>query len=264
MPVLFVGHGSPMNALEDNEFSRGWRDVARRLPAPRAILCVSAHWETAGTLVTAMENPRTIHDFGGFPPALFEVKYPAPGSPWLAGEVGRSVRKTQVGLDLEWGLDHGAWSVLKQMWPEAEIPVAQLSLDAEQEGAYHYDLARELAPLREKGVLVLCSGNIVHNLRLVEIRGSGPGGFNDPFGFDWTVEASDLVKKLIDAGDHRALADYGSLGRAVQLAVPTPEHYLPLLYALALKREDEAVAYFNDKPLAGSLTMTSLAIGMRP
>jgi len=264
MPVLFVGHGSPMNALEDNEFSRGWRDAARRLARPRAILCVSAHWETAGTLVTAMEKPRTIHDFGGFPRELFEARYPAPGSTWLAGEVKSCVRKTEIGADLAWGLDHGCWSVLKQMWPEADVPVVQLSLDAEQAGMYHYDLARELAPLREKGVLILSSGNIVHNLRLVEIRGDGPAGFNEPYGFDWAIEASAIFRKLIDAGDHRALADYPSLGRAVQLAVPTPEHFLPLLYALALKREDEGIRFFNDKPLAGSLTMTSLAIGVRP
>ena len=261
MPVLFVGHGSSMNAIEDNEFSRGWREVARALPRPKAILCISAHWETWGTLVTAMEQPRTIHDFGGFPRALFEAQYPAPGSKWLAEEAVNAVRSVEVGLDKDWGLDHGAWSVLKQMFPDADVPVAQLSLDYTKPAQYHYDLGKELAPLRKKGVLIVGSGNMVHNLRRVVLRGNSLSDFNTPFGLGWAIEAGDLFKKLINENDHQPLIDYQALGNAVQLAVPTPEHYLPMLYALALKEEDESVAMFNDVPLAGSVTMTSLVIG---
>jgi 4,5-DOPA dioxygenase extradiol len=257
MPVLFIGHGSPMNAIEDNEFSRTWREVGRALPRPKAILCVSAHWETWGTLVTAMEKPRTIHDFGGFPRALYEVQYPASGSRWLAQETADAIQSAEAGLDQDWGLDHGCWSVLNQMFPEAEVPVVQLSLDASQPPQVHYDRARELAPLRKKGVLILGSGNIVHNLRRVVIRGND---FNEPFGLDWAIEASQLFRRLIDEDRHSELINYQSLGPAANLAVPTPEHYLPLLYALALKGENETITYFNDKPLAGSLTMTCLKI----
>jgi 4,5-DOPA dioxygenase extradiol len=260
MPVLFVGHGSPMNAIEDNEFSQNWNAIGKALPKPKAILCVSAHWETWGTLVTAMESPKTIHDFGGFPAELYAAHYPAPGSPWLAQGVKRLVRTVEVGLDADWGLDHGCWSVLKQMFPNADIPVVQLSLDYTQPGLYHYNLAKELAPLREEGVLILGSGNMVHNLRRVVIPGNDFSNFNQPFALDWAKEADDIFKKLINAGRFEELADYQSLGASVQLAVPTPEHYLPMLYALALKTEEDTITYFNDKPLAGSLTMTSLLI----
>lgn len=260
MPVLFVGHGSPMNAIEDNEFSRGWREIGRTLPKPNAILCVSAHWETRGTLVTAMEKPPTIHDFGGFPRALFEAQYPAPGSPWLATEAKDAVKGAAVAFDDNWGLDHGCWSVMKQMFPEADVPVIQMSLDYTKPAQYHYDLASELGPLREKGVLIVGSGNMVHNLARVVIKGNSISDFNLPFGLDWALEANALFKKLIDENHHQELVNYLALGQAVKLAVPTPEHYLPMLYALALKGEDEAITYFNDKPLAGSLTMTSLRI----
>jgi len=259
MPVLFVGHGNPMNAIEDNEFSRAWRELGGVLPRPKAILCISAHWETRGTAVTAMERPRTIHDFGGFPRALYEAEYPAPGSPPLAGEIQMLVRKARVSPDRTWGLDHGCWSVLIRMFPEADIPVVLLSLDYTQPGGEHYELAKELAPLRRQGVLVVGSGNMVHNLR----RAVWPedGDMNAPFGFDWALEASGLFKKLIDEGRHAELANYRSLGPAAQMAIPTAEHYLPLLYALALQEEGEALAYFNDRPVMGSLTMTSLVIG---
>ncbi len=263
LPVLFVGHGSPLNAIEDNEFSRAWHAVGRKLPTPRAILCISAHWETWGALVTATEAPRTIHDFGGFPRPLYEARYPAPGSPWLAQEVQRLAGASAVGLDDEWGLDHGCWSVLKQMFPAADIPVVQLSLDATRTPQDHYALAGKLAPLRQRGVLILGSGNIVHNLRRVVFVGHDLSDLNRPFGLDWALEANALFKTLIDQDRHQELADYASLGPAVQLAVPTPEHYLPLLYALALKRPDEGVTYFNDQPVAGSLTMTSLIIDRR-
>ena len=258
MPVLFIGHGSPMNAVEENEFSRSWRELANSLPKPKAILCISAHWETRGTWVTAMEKPRTIHDFGGFPQELFDVQYPAPGAPELARETEDTLKSVAPGLDLTWGLDHGAWSVLRPMYPAADIPVVQLSLDLNRPAPEHYALARELAPLREKGVLIIGSGNMVHNLRRMSVRGED---FNEPFGFDWALEANALFKRLINENRHTELAHYQTLGEAVQLAVPTPEHFLPLLYVLALKQDHEGILYFNDQPVAGSLTMTSLAIG---
>ena len=260
MPVLFIGHGSPMNAIEDNPWSRAWGDLGKKLPTPRAILCISAHWETHGTFVTAMERPRTIHDFGGFPPELYAVQYPAPGSPQLASEVQSTVRGVRIRPDQEWGLDHGCWSVLKVMVPQAGIPVVQLSLDHDQPAQYHYDLAKELAPLRDEGVLILASGNMVHNLRRVVFRSGTVDDFNAPYGLDWAIEANDLFKKLILENQHQALIDYKKLGSSVQQAIPTPEHYLPMLYSLALKGEDESISFFNDVALAGSLTMTSMVI----
>jgi 4,5-DOPA dioxygenase extradiol len=257
MPVLFVGHGSPMNAIEDNEFVQKWRELGKSLPKPGAILCISAHWETRGTLVTAMEKPMTIHDFGGFPEELFDVQYPAPGSPELAKETQRIIKKTEVGLDDKWGLDHGAWSVIKHLYPKADVPVIQLSMDYYQSAQYHYDLARELAPLRKKGVLIIGSGNMVHNLGLVSWE-----KMNEPgFGYDWAIEANEKMKNFILSNDHKALIDYKSQGRAFSLAIPTPDHFLPLLYALALKEENETLSFFNDKAVAGSLTMTSVRIG---
>jgi 4,5-DOPA dioxygenase extradiol len=260
LPVLFVGHGSPMNAIEDNEFSRRWRQLGEALPRPRAILCVSAHWETWGTLVTAMERPRTIHDFGGFPAELYRAEYAAPGSTWLAGEVRNSIGAAQAAFDLDWGLDHGCWSVLSRMFPAADLPVVQLSLDYTLSPGEHYAIGRELAGLRDKGILVVGSGNMVHNLGMVEIKGGGRD-FSRPYGFPWAIEANDLFKRLIDEDRHQELADYPALGEAARLAVPTPEHFLPLLYVLAAKREGEKIAFFNDKPLAGSLTMTSFTVG---
>ena len=260
MPVLFIGHGSPMNAIEDNVFSKAWRNVAENVPKPKAILCISAHWETSGTMVTAMEKPRTIHDFGGFSQALFDVQYPAPGSPWLAREVKAAMKTVNLALDLNWGLDHGCWSVLIKMFPAADIPVVQLSLDYTKTGSAHYALAKELASLRHKGVLILGSGNMVHNLSRIVFKANAPGDFNTPFGLDWAIEANALFKRLIDENRHQELADYLSLGNAVRLAVPTPEHFLPLLYVLALKQDNETITYFNDQAIGGSLTMTSLII----
>ena len=260
MPVLFVGHGSPMNAIDENPFSREWRQVGGLLPRPRAILCISAHWETWGTLVTAAPTPRTIHDFGGFPPELYAARYPAPGSPSLAEEVRQLLGPGAVGLDLEWGLDHGCWSVLLQMFPQADIPVVQLSLNAAMAPQDHYALAQALAPLRRQGVLILGSGNIVHNLRRVVLATGSLSDFNRPFGLDWALDARALFKALIDQDRHAELADYPALGPSVQLAVPTPEHYLPLLYALAVKRPDDSLTYFNDEAVGGSLTMTSLLL----
>jgi 4,5-DOPA dioxygenase extradiol len=257
MPVLFLGHGSPMNAIEENEFVVGFRNIGKSIPKPTAILCVSAHWETRGTFVTAMQNPPTIHDFGGFPKALFDVKYPAPGSPELAKETKLIVTKTEVGLDEKWGLDHGAWSVIKHLYPNADVPVIQMSLDYYQAPQYHYELAKELASLRKKGVLIIGSGNMVHNLRMVAWDKLNTSGY----GFDWALEASEKMKKFILNGDHQQLINYRSQGKPFELAIPTPEHYLPLLYAIALKEENETVSLFNDKAVAGSLTMTSVIIG---
>jgi 4,5-DOPA dioxygenase extradiol len=260
MPVLFIGHGSPMNAIEDNEFSRGWREAAMRLPRPEAILCISAHWETAGTRVTAMEKPQTIHDFGGFPRELFETQYPAPGSPSLAAEVCRAVGEAVVQPDHEWGLDHGCWSVLKQMYPAADIPVVQLSMDQDATARARYEIVARLAPLRRRGILVLASGNLVHNLGRVRLRSGTLAGFNDEFGFDWAIEANDLFKKLIEGREHDRLLDYRTLGPSAQLAINSAEHYLPMLYAVALREQDESVSWFNDTAVAGSLTMTSFRI----
>ena len=256
MPVLFLGHGSPMNAIEENEFVDGFRTLGKELQKPAAILCVSAHWETNGTFVTAMENPRTIHDFGGFPEELYAVQYPAPGSPALAREIAAMVKSTPVGLDESWGLDHGCWSVVKHLYPEADIPVVQLSLDRTKPARFHYELAGELAPLRRQRILIIGSGNIVHNLGMVAWERLDSIGY----GFDWALEAGGIIKELIINNMHGQLIEYRKLGRAVSLAVPTPEHYLPLLYALALKEADDRISIFNDKPVAGSLTMTSVKI----
>jgi 4,5-DOPA dioxygenase extradiol len=256
MPVLFLGHGSPMNAIEENEFVAGFRNVRQTLPRPNAILCISAHWETRGTFVTAMEKPRTIHDFGGFPEKLYSVQYPAPGNPQLAEETKTLVKKTSIGLDQKWGLDHGCWSVVKHLYPDADIPVIQMSLDFSQPAQFHYDLAGELADLRNKGVLIVGSGNMVHNLGMVAWDKLNA----DEFGYGWAIEAGSKMKKFILSGDHKSLIDYGSQGKAFNLAIPTPEHYLPLLYVLSLQEPDEKVSLFNDKPIGGSLTMTSLKI----
>lgn len=257
MPVLFLGHGSPMNAIEENEFVQGFRKTAQSFEKPVAVLCISAHWETRGTHVTAMDFPRTIHDFGGFPKELFEVKYPAPGSPELARETKNLVQKTEVGLDQNWGLDHGAWSVIKHMYPDADVPVIQMSLDYTKPPVWHYELAKELAKLREKGVLIVGSGNMVHNLRRVAWDKLNA----EEFGYDWAIEASTGMKDFILDRNHKPLIDYSSQGKAFQLAIPTPEHYLPLLYSLALSENKEEIELFNDKAVAGSLTMTSVKIG---
>ena len=252
MPVLFLGHGNPMNAIEENEYAHAWQQLGKTLPKPSAVLCFSAHWQTKGTFVTAMDKPKTIHDFYGFPKALFDVEYPAPGSAEAAKETKQSIRKTDVGFDYDWGLDHGSWSVLKHIYPNADVPVIEMSLDYTQSPKWHFDLAKDLAALRKKGVLIIGSGNMVHNLREVD--------FNKAGGFDWAMEASGTMKKLITERNYDSLINYQALGRAVQLAVPTNEHYLPLLYALALAGDKDQISLFNDKAEAGSITMTSLKI----
>jgi 4,5-DOPA dioxygenase extradiol len=255
MPVLFLGHGNPMNAIEENEFVTGWRNIVKMFPKPAAILCISAHWETRGTFVTAMEKPRTIHDFGGFPEALYAVQYPAPGSPQLANDTKEIITKTNIGLDDKWGLDHGCWSVVKHLFPKADIPVIEMSLDYEQTPQFHYDLAKELALLRKKGILIIGSGNMVHNLQMVSWE-----NLNTEFGYDWAIEANERMKRFIIEGNHKALINYQSLGKVFDQAIPTPDHFLPLLYTLALKEDNESVSLFNDKLVGGSLSMTSFII----
>ena len=257
MPVLFVGHGSPMYVIEENEFTETWKKLGETIPKPKSIICISAHWETRGTHVTAMQTPQTIHDFGGFPSELYEIQYPAPGNPELAKEAIKAITGTQVQADEKWGLDHGTWSFIRRMYPKAEIPVIQMSLDYNKSPKEHYELAKELASFRDKGVLIIGSGNIVHNLR--KVAWDKPD--YEEYGFDWALEANEILKKLIVADDHKKLINYELLGREVQMAVPTPDHYLPLLYALALKNGNEELSFFNDKAVMGSLTMTSLKIG---
>lgn len=256
MPVLFLGHGSPMNAIEENRFTKAFRDAAATLPRPNAILCISAHWYTRGTLVTAMDKPKTIHDFGGFPKALYEVQYPAPGSPQLAAATKDLLAPVPVSLDESWGLDHGAWSVIKHLYPKADIPVIQLSIDYTKPPQWHYALAASLSVLRERGVLIIGSGNIIHNLGMADFQ-----HMNRPdYGYDWAIEARETFNRLLLNGDHQPLLLFNQLGMPARLAIPTPDHYLPLLYVLGLKREKEQVSLFNDELLAGSLSMTSVKI----
>ncbi len=250
-----MGHGSPMNGIEDNEFSAKWAEMAQDIPVPTAVIVVSAHWFTKGTHLTAMDFPTTIHDFGGFPQALFDVDYPAPGSPDLAIAAQKLITSVEVGLDHDWGLDHGAWTVLRHMYPQANVPVVQLSIDYTKDARFHYELAKELYELRKKGVLILGSGNMVHNLRMMSWEMINGGGY------DWALEINDQFKRLILSNEHQPLQAYQTLGKAAMLAIPTPEHYLPLMYTLGLKNDREPVSLFNDKAVAGSLTMTSVRIG---
>jgi 4,5-DOPA dioxygenase extradiol len=257
MPVLFIGHGSPMNGIEDNEFSRRWAKMATEIPTPKAVLVVSAHWFSKGTHITAMDFPETIHDFGGFPQALFDVQYPAPGSPALAKETKSLIHSADVGLSHDWGLDHGTWTIIRHMYPKADIPVLQLSIDYTKGPQYHYDLAKELHSLRKKGVLIIGSGNMVHNLRMVAWdKLDAPA-----YGYDWALQMNHTFKELIGNKTHDKLINYSLLGKEAQLSIPTPEHYLPLLYTLGLQNSKEDVSFFNDKAVGGSLTMTSVKIG---
>lgn len=257
MPVLFLGHGSPMNAIEENEFVAGFRNIAKTIPTPTAILCISAHWFTKGTKVTAMESPQTIHDFGGFPKELFAVQYPAKGSPELAQLTKELALPTTVELNHDWGLDHGAWSVIKHLYPDATIPVIQMSIDYSLSAEQHFELAQKLQVLRNKGILIIGSGNIIHNLQLIDWQ-----NFNkDNHGYDWAKEAhSDFTNYLLNE-DFKSLLNYQNHSQAWNLAIPTPDHYLPLLYTLGLKNKSEELQLFNDKFVAGSLSMTSVKIG---
>lgn len=244
MPVLFMGHGSPMNGVEDNKYTRGWAEITHDLPTPKAILIISAHWETKGTQVFAGEKPKMIYDMYGFPQPLYEVKYPAPGSPDLAQEISETIQYASVETTHEWGLDHGAWSVLTKMFPDATIPCFQMSLNKTRNLRWHYELGKELAFLRERGVLILGSGNIVHNLRYMR-------QMNQPAA-DWALEFDAYVEKMINEGNHKALIDYQDFGQAGLISVNSAEHYIPLLYTLAVQDKNEPVSYFNED-LGGNL-----------
>ncbi|MEI6899487.1 MAG: 4,5-DOPA dioxygenase extradiol [Bacteroidota bacterium] len=253
MPVLFIGHGSPMNAIEDNEFTESWKTLGSEIPRPKAILTISAHWETKGTFITAMDHPKTIHDFFGFPEKLFAVQYPAFGDAKLAGEVHDHSGIPKIEMDNTWGLDHGTWSILTRMFPKADIPVLQLSLDHSLLPEEHYWLAKQIKQLRNQGVLIMGSGNMIHNLRMIDWR-------NTNGGHPWAEAANLKFKKLISARDFLKLMHYDTLGEEIRLSVPTPEHFLPLLYVLALAEEDETISFFNDRCVYGSLSMTSVKI----
>ena len=255
MPVIFFGHGSPMNTLARNRYTEAWRKLGETVPKPEAILAISAHWLTRGTAVTAMATPKTIHDFGGFPQALFDVRYPAAGDPGLAGRVRALLAPMPVQLDQSWGLDHGTWSVLAHVYPDAGIPVVQLSMDGTKPAQFHYDTGKRLAPLRDEGVLVIGSGNVVHNLLLMR-RGEGVPAF------DWAVRFNEKMRGALASGNHRALIEFEKMGEDARLSVPTPEHYLPLLYIAALQAEGETMAVAVDGYEAGSLGMLTAVAGM--
>lgn len=257
LPVLFIGHGSPMNGIEDNEFSRTWSKFGNEIPKPKAVLVISAHWLTNGTHITAMNNPKTIHDFGGFPQALFDVHYPAKGNPELAKYTSELITSTSIGLDHDWGLDHGTWTVVRHMYPNADISVLQLSIDYNKPAEYHYNLAKQLASLRKKGVLIIGSGNMIHNLRMVAWDKLSEA----EYGFDWAIEMNALFKEKIGNNDFKSLLDYEKLNKAAKLAIPTPDHYFPLIYAIALQDNNDEVRFFNDKLVGGSLNMTSVKWG---
>jgi 4,5-DOPA dioxygenase extradiol len=255
MPVIFFGHGNPMNAIQPNAYTEAWAAIGESLPRPRAIVSVSAHWYRPGTAVTAMAAPRTIHDFGGFPPELYGVRYPAPGEPAFARHVRDLLAPATVGLDEDWGLDHGTWSVLTHLFPKADVPVVQLSLDETRPGRFHYELGRRLAPLRDDGVLVIGSGNLVHNLHAYA------WGRHVAEPYDWAVRFEQRARGLMASGDVDLLVDYEGLGRDAQLAAPTPDHYLPLLYVLALRRTGEPVTFPVEGIDGGSVSMLTVRIG---
>jgi len=255
MPVIFFGHGSPMNTLARNRYTEAWRNLGTNAPKPKAILAISAHWFTRGTAVTAMARPKTIHDFGGFPQALFDVQYPAPGEPGLAARVRELLAPMPVHLDQSWGLDHGTWSVLAHAFPDAGIPVVQLSMDGTKPARFHYELGKRLAPLRDEDVLIVGSGNVVHNLMLMQ-RGEGV------LAFDWAKRFNEMVCTALASRNHQALIEFERMGEDARLSVPTPEHYLPLLYIAALQVEGETMACIVDGYEAGSIGMLSAAAGM--
>lgn len=255
MPALFVGHGNPMNAILDNEFSRTWKKIGHQLPRPKAILAISAHWLTKETRVTTMAKPQTIHDFGGFPKALFDAQYPAPGSPEFAKMTIDAVTHSHIQGDESWGLDHGTWSVLLPMYPAADIPVFQLSIVYEKPSSYHYEIGRELAKLRDKGVLIVGSGNIVHNLGQVDWGNTGRK-------YDWAVEFDTKITDWVNKGDHTAILNYQKLlGRTADMAHPSNDHFLPLFYILGLQQKGEKITYFNDHFDMGSISMRSMIVG---
>ena len=255
MPAIFFGHGNPMNALMSNDFTNGWTAIGTGLPRPKAVLAISAHWYMPGTSVTAMPAPRTIHDFGGFPRELYKVKYPAPGDPALAGRVRALLAPIPVGLDERWGLDHGTWSVLCHVFPQADVPVVQLSIDETQPAAYHYELGKRLGPLRDEGVLIIGSGNLVHNLHAYA------WGRHNVQPLDWAVSFEQRARKSLLAGDDRPLVEYETSGRDAMMSAPTPDHYLPLLYVIGLRREGEQASFPVEGFDGGSVSMLTVQIG---
>ena len=255
MPAIFFGHGNPMNALHDNDWTRGWGALGRRLPRPRAVLAISAHWYLPGTAVTTAAQPRTIHDFGGFPRELYDVRYPAPGAPNLAERVRALLRPLEVRADSAWGLDHGTWSVLRHVFPAADVPVVQLSIDESPPPTFHYELGRSLRSLRDEGVLLIGSGNVVHNLH------SYAWGRHPMEPFDWAKRFEQSARELIMRGDHASLVNYEALGRDAELSVPTPEHYLPLLYVLGASDEGDSVTFPVEGLDGGSISMLSVQFG---
>ena len=255
-PTLFVGHGTPMQAIEPSRYTAAWTRLGHELPQPRAILSVSAHWYIRGSAITAQAQPRTIHDFQGFPPALYAMQYPASGDPQLAARVAQLLAPTAVRLDMDWGLDHGSWSVLRYLYPQASVPVLQLSLDATLGAQAHYQLAQRLAPLRDEGVLVLGSGNVVHNLRALQPNSEAPP--------PWAVQFNDAVRSALLADQPLKLVDYQNLDAGAAMSVPTPEHYLPLLYVLALRRAGEALTLPIDGLDLGAISMLSVLVGAPP
>ena len=254
MPAVFIGHGSPMNALAQNRYTRAWREFGRTAPKPTAILAVSAHWYIPGTAVTAMPAPRTIHDFGGFPRALAEFSYPAPGSPELAGRVRELLAPMAVSADDKWGLDHGTWSVLTHVYPQADVPVVQLSIDSTQLPAFHYELGKRLTPLRDEGILLAGFGNIVHNLGKLNWTEDAPA-------LDWAERFNDAVRERVLKRDHQPLVGYESLGDDARPSIPTPEHYLPLLYVLGSQGPDESAVIMVDGIQNASISMLSVVVG---
>ncbi len=255
LPAVFFGHGNPMNALQDNVYTRGWRAVGEKLPPPRAILAISAHWYVRGSGVTISMAPETLHDFGGFPPELFAVRYPAKGDMALALRVQELLSPVPVSLDRSWGLDHGTWSVLKHVYPNADVPVVQLSIDGTQPPQFHFDVGRRLAQLREEGVLIVGSGNLVHNLRTYA------WGSEDAPPYEWAARFEAEAKGLITAGDVAPLINYQEMGQDARLSVPTPEHYLPLLYVLGTQRQNEAITFPVTGMEGGSISMLTAQVG---
>lgn len=251
MPAIFLGHGSPMNVIEENKYSKGWELLGKSLPMPKTILSISAHWETRGTFVTAMEIPPTIHDFGNFPQALFDIQYPAKGDLALAKRIQSLVTRTRVNLDHSWGLDHGTWGLLARMYPEANIPVLQLSLDKALSPAEHYKIGKELKPLRDEGVLILGSGNIVHNLRYFSFNME-----DEPL--DWAVEFDKKIKQLLIKGDHQGIWEFETLGEIARLSAPTSEHFLPLIYIIALQGKNERVTFPVEGMVGKGISMRSV------
>jgi 4,5-DOPA dioxygenase extradiol len=254
LPVVFIGHGSPMNALADNRYTQAWRRLGATLPRPKAVLVVSAHWYVAETAVTVMARPKTIHDFFGFPPELFAYSYPAPGDPALAMRVQELLGAAGVGLDDSWGLDHGAWSVLAHLFPTASVPVIELSMDRSKPAAFHYELGRKLSSLRDEGVLILASGNVVHNLRVMRRREDAPA-------FEWATEFNDALRECLLKGDHTAVTNPISLGDSARMSIPSPDHYLPLLYAVGAQGADDKVEVLVDGIDLASISMLSIVIG---